>query len=166
MDDRKEHNCRFVNGAERFAYRAAAIIVEDGHALLATNNVADYYYSIGGAVHFGETAKEAAEREAFEETGIAYEAERLIIVNENFFRDNSASVINKYDSHEVCLYYLMKPKGKRPITHKSECCDGEEHAVWLPIDKLGEHKVFPRFLSETLRNIPNGIIHIITDDRN
>lgn len=166
MDDRKEHNCRFINGNERFAFRAAALIVEEGYVLLATNAVADYYYTIGGAVHFGETAETAAEREALEETGIEYRADRLIIVNENFFRDKSASVINKYDSHEVCLYYLMKSRGERPvIVHKSECADGEEHKAWLPMDKLDEYKILPEFLPEVLKALPDGIVHIITDDR-
>lgn len=166
MDDRKEHNCRYVSGNERFAYRAAAVIVEDGCVLLATNAVADYYYTVGGAVHFGETSAEAAEREALEETGIAYEADRLIAVNENFFRDGSASVLNKYDSHELCLYYIMKPIGRREIDHKSECCDGEERAEWIPISKLGEYKVFPEFLGDLLIEQPKEIVHIITDDRN
>ena len=35
----------------------------------------DYYYSIGGGVHMGESAEEPVKREVLEETGVVY-AER------------------------------------------------------------------------------------------
>ena len=166
MDDKKERNCRFVNGTERFAYRAAAIIVEDGHVLLATNNVADYYYTIGGAVHLGETAKEAVEREVFEESGLKYEVDRLVFVCENFFCDKSQSILNSYDCHCLEFFYIMKPLGrKNDIKVTSECVDGEEYAVWLPIDKISEYKVLPEFIADRLRSLPNCIEHIVIDDR-
>lgn len=55
----KEYNCGFTNDNKWFRYRAAAIIVEDGYVLFAGNEKEDYYYSIGGAVHMGETAEDA-----------------------------------------------------------------------------------------------------------
>ena len=54
-----EHNCGFRDGNRWFRYRAAAIIVEDGYVLFAGNENEDYFYSVGGAVHMGETAEEA-----------------------------------------------------------------------------------------------------------
>ena len=39
--------------------------------LFAGNELEDYYYSIGGGVHMGETAEDAVKREVFEETGVA-----------------------------------------------------------------------------------------------
>ena len=54
-----EYNCGFTNDNKWFRYRAAAIIVEDGAVLFAGNEIDDYYYSIGGAVHMGETAEDA-----------------------------------------------------------------------------------------------------------
>ena len=50
--------------------RAAAIIVENDCALFACNETDDYFYSIGGGVHHGETAEDAVLREVFEETGV------------------------------------------------------------------------------------------------
>ncbi len=71
-----EHNCGFTDENKWFRYRAAAIIVEDGCVLLAGNEKEDYLYSIGGAVHMGETAEEAVKRETLEETGINYTPRR------------------------------------------------------------------------------------------
>ena len=83
-------NCRYDRGDDRFSYRVGAIIVEDGAALLATNDSADYYYSIGGGVHFGETSRDAVLREVKEETGVDYEIDRLAFIHENFFTKNAA----------------------------------------------------------------------------
>lgn len=62
-------DCGWTNQHQWFRYRAAAIIVEEGMVLFAKTDKEDYYYSVGGAVHLGETAKHACLREVFEETG-------------------------------------------------------------------------------------------------
>lgn len=65
-----EHNCAFQDNHIKFRYRAAAVIIEDENVLMVTSDTSDYFYSIGGAVHLGETAEEAVVREVFEEAGI------------------------------------------------------------------------------------------------
>lgn len=84
-----EYDCGFQRDNNRFRYRAAAVIVEDGCVLFAGTEREDYLYSIGGAVHMGETAKDAVRREVFEETGVRYEIDRLAVIHENFFNENS-----------------------------------------------------------------------------
>ena len=79
-----EYNCFFTNDGKWFRYRAAAIIVEEGCILFAKNEIDDYFYSIGGAVHMGETAEGAVKREVFEETGVEYDVDHLAIIHENF----------------------------------------------------------------------------------
>ena len=80
----KEYDCGFSKENTWFRYRAAAIIVEDGCVLFAGNELEDYFYSIGGGVHMGETAEDAVKREVFEETGVAYDVDRLAVIHENF----------------------------------------------------------------------------------
>ena len=63
-----EHNCAIIEDKKAFRYRAAGIIVEEGCVLFARNDEDDYFYSVGGAVHIGETSEEAVKREIFEET--------------------------------------------------------------------------------------------------
>ena len=78
-------DCDFKNGNKWFRYRACAIIIEDNHVLMEGNESVSFLYSIGGGVHHGETAEEAAVREALEETGVSYEIDRLAFIHENFF---------------------------------------------------------------------------------
>ena len=64
-------DCGFTKENNWFRYRAAAIIVENGCVLLATNDRVDYYYSVGGGVQMGEKAEDAVIREVFEETNVS-----------------------------------------------------------------------------------------------
>ena len=98
MDD-----CGFTKENRWFRYRAAAIIIEDGCVLLAGNELEDYYYSIGGGVHIGEKAEDAVIREVYEETGVRYEIDRLAVMHENFFNNNSG-MLKGLECHEICLY--------------------------------------------------------------
>ena len=56
-------DCGFTKENRWFRYRAAAIIVENDCALFACNETDDYFYSIGGGVHHGETAEAAVRRD-------------------------------------------------------------------------------------------------------
>ena len=84
-------DCGFTKENNWFRYRAAAIIVENDCVLFVGNESEDYYYSVGGGVHVGETAEAAVVREVFEETGIHYEIDRLAVIHENFFNENNGS---------------------------------------------------------------------------
>ncbi len=156
-------DCRFNVDNNRFQLRVGAIIIEEGCVLLAKNDAADYYYSVGGGVKLLETACEAVKREVFEETGLAYEVDRLVFVQENFFED--IVVAKGVTFHEVCLHFLMKPRGrKEAITQESECATGVEHMHWIPLEKLHSIKVFPVFYPEKLLNLPENTEHIITNE--
>ena len=54
-----DQDCGFKKGDKWFRYRSGAIIVEDDCVLFAGNEVDDYYYSIGGGVHMGESSEQA-----------------------------------------------------------------------------------------------------------
>lgn len=159
-----EKNCAFTSGRDWFRYRAAAIIVEDGCVLAAGNELEDYYYSVGGAVHMGETAEEAVLREVFEETGVRYEIDRPVVFHENFFNENTGT-LKGFECHEVCLYFLMKPRGTQELHSNSRTLGVREHMYWLPIENLDGYKVFPSFLKDYLSREHDGIEHIITDER-
>ena len=159
-----EHNCAIIDDKKAFRYRAAAIIVEDGCVLFARNEVDNYYYSVGGAVHMGETSEEAVKREVFEETGLNYEVDRLTVIHENFFIGTSG--LKGVEFHEVTFYYIMKPMGKRDFTSSSTTMSGVKETMhWLPIDELDKCKAYPTFMKEFLRSDHSGVEHIITDER-
>ncbi len=56
--------------------RVGAIIMKEGKLLMVGNDRADYLYSVGSRIKFGETAEEAVVREVLEETGVKMKIER------------------------------------------------------------------------------------------
>ena len=134
----------YTNGHQRFRYRAATIIIEEGAICFMSSPSEDYHYSVGGAVQFGETTEEAVLREVIEETGQQYEIDRLVCFHENFF-SNSNGVLRGLDCHEICLYYLMKPKGKQ---FQGQIEDETVH--WIPIQELENDSIYLSKLIEWL----------------
>lgn len=153
-------DCSFQNLNGWFRYRAAAIIIEEGYVLFAKNELDSYYYSIGGGVHLGEKAEDAAKREVLEETGVAYEIDRLAFIHENFF-DGSGS-LEGLKCHEIALYFLMKPRGTRELKSNSYTQGVREYMHWLPIDKLREYVAYPSFFADRLLSIKETVEHIVT----
>ena len=138
----------------RFRLRAAAIIIENGCVLFATNDKEKYYYSIGGGVELGETTEQASLREAKEETGILYEIERLAFIHENFFKRDDGE-LKDISCHEITFYFLMKPRGTQQLDSHSKTDNGTvvEKMAWLPIDKLDEYDAYPLFFRDKLKNL-------------
>lgn len=158
-------DCGFTKQNKQFRYRAAAIIVENESILFASNQNDDYLYSVGGAVHMGETAHDAVLREVFEETGVHYEIDHLAVIHENFFNENNGT-LKGLDYHEISFYYLMKPRGTQELHDNSYSSFGvKEKMRWIPIKNLEKYKAFPSFLKEYLSVEHCGIKHIITDTR-
>lgn len=153
-----------LKGNKWFRYRAAAIIVEDDCVLFAGNEVDDYYYSIGGGVHLGETSEEAVKREVFEETGVSYEIDHLAVIHENFFIGSSD--LEGVDCHEIAFYYMMKPKGNKNLKSQSLTMGGVKESMrWIAINDLDKYNAYPSFMKEYLRSKHSGVEHIITDER-
>lgn len=126
----KEYDCGFTKENKWFRYRAAAIIVED-----------------------------AVKREVFEETGVAYDIDRLAVIHENFFDENKGTLAG-LDCHEVCFYYLMKPRGTQELHSNSTTFGVKENMYWIPINELDNYKAFPTFMKDYLCRE-----HIVTDER-
>lgn len=159
-----QKDCGFQSKNKRFRYRAAAIIIENGCVLFAGNEIDDYYYSIGGGVHIGETAEEAVQREVFEETGIHYEIERLAIIHENFFVE-STEKYKGLDSHEIAFYFLMKSRGTQKLMSNSFTQGVKENMHWIPIEDLDKVVAYPVFMKSYLQSNHKEILHIVTDER-
>lgn len=161
----KEYDCGFTEDNKWFRYRAAAIIVEEGYTLFAGNEKDDYYYSIGGGVHVGETSEDAVIREVFEETGVHYEIDHLAVIHENFFNESTGFSEAGLDCHEISFYYLMKPRGTRELASDSYTQGVKESMHWIKIEDLDKYKAFPTFLKDYLSSEHSGIEHIVTDER-
>ena len=157
------HDCGFTHENNWFRYRAAALIIENDCLLFVGNEKENYYYSVGGGVHMGETAKDAVIREVYEETGVNYEIDRLAIIHENFFNQHSGG-LKGLNCHEICFYFLMKSKGSQKLKNKMTQ-DSKEELYWLPINKLDKYNTFPKFFKDYFNKNHSEVVHIITDDR-
>ena len=159
-----QKDCCFQRKNKRFSYRAAAIIVENDCVLFAGNEINDYYYSIGGGVHIGETAEEAVQREVFEETGIHYEIEHLAIIHENFFVESTGKY-KGLDTHEIAFYFLMKSRGTQKLMSNSFTQGVKENIHWIPIEDFDKIIAYHVFMKSYLQSKHKKFLHIMTDER-
>lgn len=157
-------DCGFTKGNKWFRYRAAAIIVENDCVLFARNELDDYFYSIGGGVHHGETVEDAVLREVFEETGVRYEIDHLAVIHENFFNEVGGT-LEGLNCHELSFYFVMKPRGTQELHSNSMTQGIKEEMCWLPIKDLDKYRAYPAFLKDYLSREHNGIEHIVIDER-
>lgn len=103
-------------------------------------------------------------REVYEETGVHYEIDRLAVIHENFFNENNGS-LKGFECHEICFYFLMKPKGNQKLNSNSYTQGYKEEMHWIPIKDLDKYKAFPSFLKNYLSEHHSNVVHIITDER-
>ena len=158
------YDCSFTKENSWFRYRAGAIIIEKGCVLFAGNQLENYYYSIGGGVHMGETAEDAVIREVYEETGVHYEIDRLAVIHENFF-DNNTGTLKGLNCHEISFYFFFYSRNTKELRSNSYTYGVKEEMHWIPIKDLDKYKTFPSFLKDYLSKEHHGIEHIVTDER-
>jgi len=146
-----------------FNFRAAAVIVDDGYALLHRASYEDFWSLPGGRVEVGEPSATTVARELAEELGPACEArvERLLWIVENFFEYEGERV------HELGMYYLVTLGASCPYLAKDRPFDGVETDLpshmgerirliyqWFPLDTLANIALFPHILRERLSALP------------
>ena len=143
--------------------RVGAIIMKDDKVLMVGNDRADYLYSVGGRIKFGETAEEAIVREVFEETGVKMEIARLGFVHENYFYGDAPSNFGKL-IYEISFYFYMNVQDDfAPISESFAEDNSKEHLKWI---SLGEDiKMYPEFFRTELTNPTDTVKHFISDDR-
>ena len=143
--------------------RVGAIIMKDGKILMVGNDRADYLYSVGGRIKFGETAEEAIVREVLEETGVKMEVDRLGFVHENYFYGDAPSKQGKL-VYEISLFFYMKvPLDFAPVSVSFTEDNSKEYLRWISLDE--NVKLYPEFFRTELRNPANTVKHFVTDGR-
>lgn len=143
--------------------RVGAIIMKDDKILMVGDDRADYLYSVGGRVQFGETAEEAVVREVFEETGVKMEIDRLGFVQENYFYGDAPSKQGKL-VYEICSYFYMKVPGDfTPVSESFTEGTSRAYLRWVSLDE--NRKVYPEFFRTELRNPTDVVKYFVTDGR-
>ena len=143
--------------------RVGAIIMKDGKILMVGNERANYLYSVGGRIKFGETAEEAIVREVYEETGVKMEIDRLGFVHENYFYGDAPSNLGKL-IYEISFFFYMKvPSDFAPISESFTEDNSKEHLKWVSLDE--DIKMYPEFFRTELKNPMDTVKHFIKDER-
>lgn len=157
-------------------FRAVALIVCQGHLLLATHDSCDYYYTVGGGVHVGEPSDRAVMREVIEESGLHAKNVRLSALLENFFIPEDREILG-YNSHELAFYYRVELADDLDITQRIDVGErtlsgNREYLEWVPLDSLGGYKgkkIFPEVLATDLTaHLTGGLtgfVHLVADRR-
>ena len=76
----------FKTSSEYFSLRSAALVIFDNRLLVAKNDKFDCFYIVVGGIHENESSAKAVIRELYEETGYRFEIDRLIFIQERFFK--------------------------------------------------------------------------------
>lgn len=140
--------------------RVGAVIMKADKFLMVGNNSFDHLYSVGGRIHFGETAEEAVVREVYEETGVKMEVDRLGFIHENFFPGDS-NVKKGNIVHEISLFFYMKvPENFEPVCYSFTEDGDSEFLKWITVDE--PQKFYPEFFRTELLNPSNTVKHYVT----
>lgn len=140
-----------------FTLRVAALIIDNNRLLTVKHDDFDCFYTIGGRVKANETSVDAAIREAYEESGYRFDIDRLVFVQERFYRTGDAS------HHEVVFFYLMKLCDVS--IEDGACTDhAKEKLHWLPMGELQNSKLVPEFLRTALTDIPSTVVHVVSEE--
>ncbi len=143
--------------------RVGAVIARDGKLLMVSNPRADYCYSVGGRIKFGETAREAVEREVLEETGVPLKADRLAFVHENYFYGDAPGNLGKL-IYELSFFFLMQvPDRFEPVSRSFTEDNSPEYLCWVAPDT--EKIIYPGFFRTDALNPRPGVQYFITDER-
>jgi ADP-ribose pyrophosphatase YjhB (NUDIX family) len=160
--ERERTMVTFVAGSMRFTYRVGAIVLREGHVLLTRNLSEDYWFTPGGRVEIGESARVAIEREITEELGVSGRVERLLWSSENFFR------MDEISHHEIALYFLvtLPDDAHQDLSAKFHCEESGTRFefAWHRVDALGGIRLVPGFLIDVLSNLPDAPQHVVHVD--
>ena len=155
----EEQDLAFKTSQGGFTYRVGAIIIKDKKLLMAKHEDYPCYYTVGGKVRINETSEEAVIREAYEETGIKFQIDRLSFIHERFFE------ITGDHYHEIVFYFLMKENTNIDLYCKSFTDQGPKETLhWLPIERLDRTYLIPEFFKTKLLDNMVGIEHIISKE--
>ncbi|MBO4971911.1 MAG: NUDIX domain-containing protein [Clostridia bacterium] len=143
--------------------RVGAIIMKNGKLLMVGNDRADYLYSVGGRIKFGETAEEAIVREVLEETGVRMEIDRLGFVHENYFYGDSNSNSGKL-IYEISFYFYMKvPSDFSPVSNSFTEDKCREYLKWISLDE--QVRIYPEFFRSELGAPSDSVKYFVKDER-
>jgi 8-oxo-dGTP pyrophosphatase MutT (NUDIX family) len=153
----------FEQGGLKFNYRIAGVVINDARVLLHRGESDGFWTLPGGRGELLEPSQDTLRREMLEELGVEVSVHRLLWVVENFFEYEGRSY------HELGFYFSMAFPQDSHLYLKSEPFLGDEEGIkliyqWFPIDEIERIELYPTFLKQGLKALPEYIQHIVRFD--
>ncbi len=134
-----------------------AVIVRDGAVLMQkkwSDAKGEWYTLPGGGQDVHETLEASLIRECEEEIGVRVEVDELLSVAD-FFKQRETSFPST--RHVIEIYFACRvPADYRPASgHHPD--KHQIDVVWLPLERLSEHSLYPRDLAHRLSQLVDGV---------
>jgi len=144
-------------------FRVAGVLIREGKIFLQRDKGGNEYAIPGGHVRNNETSQQSLIREYKEEVGADIICNRLVWVEESFWKWGDR------DASTIAFYYLIELANNADIPGDySEAHKDNSDVVleWVLIEDLKKLTVYPRLLVEKAANISNSIEHFISIETN
>ncbi|SCZ08561.1 NUDIX hydrolase [Alkaliphilus peptidifermentans] len=138
-------------------FRSVGVLIKNNRMLVQCDN--NEYALPGGHVAIGETSEETLIREYKEETGADIFCNRLIWVEETFWKWGSR------DAHGIAFYYLISLKNDADIPDDSFVSQKDNCNImlkWVSIEEMKQLTIYPSFIKDKIENISDGIEHFVS----
>ncbi len=152
----------FKNDDTTFSIRTVGVTVCDNKVLVQREKNGNEYALPGGTVKLDETTQETLVREYKEETGDDIIINRLLWIEENFWKYSGRK------QHSIAFYYLIDFPDKSKTLQLNEFVSQKDNCNiilgWLPIKELKSITIYPDFVKEEIKNLNCEIKHFISKE--
>lgn len=121
--------------------RVRLVVFQGKKVLLMHDSSVGFYYYPGGHVEFGETIKQAAERECLEECNNKFIFQKILYIRDYFDKAKN--------EHALELFILGKLKNGQADNSQDPSGRKTQKLEWVDINKLPKN-LFPKTLSKKL----------------
>ena len=141
------------------SFRTVGVLIKGDKILVQREKDGVEYALPGGHIKIGETSEESLIREFKEEADADIICERLIWVEECFWKWGGK------DAHDMAFYYLISltndfdiPDGSF-VSHKDNC---DVLLGWVTIEEMKKLTIYPSFIKNKIETISDHIEHFVS----
>jgi 8-oxo-dGTP pyrophosphatase MutT (NUDIX family) len=137
-------------------FRVAGVLIRNNKIFL--QKVKNDYMLPGGQVDYGETSENALVREFKEEIGVDISCERLLWVEENFWKWDDKN------AHGISFYYLVSLRDNDDLSDDfAEVANDNKNVLlqWVSLDDVNDLTIYPQFAKDKIGNLSASVEHFV-----
>lgn len=142
--------------------RAVGVLLRSNKLLVQRERNGNEFALPGGHVRIGETLENGLIREYKEEMDADIACKRLLWSEESFWQWHGRQ------AHSIAFYYLVEPCEESAMPDNDEFIPQKDNTDvlvgWMPIDKLQDIAIYPRFLSKEIFDLNGAPKHFVSQD--